>query len=375
MKIARRILPLLLVIFAVICAGCMGGEKKKVAGVIKSELDLLKNLDAETTQKYISYEELFPDTEEGLEQSDEIEEVFSLFFRDFDYKILDIDVDKEKGTAQASLRLVTLDAQALAADFASARLKNEIVLAADAGSQSTEESTVSLRKRYLILNGLLKNNTYQTVERNCTMTLTVSGSGDEEVWEIKRTYTLENDLVGGLMTYISDPDILSPEDTLAVYLKTLKKMDLDDMSNFLGAESILNTEDAPKNDIAQALVEQVHSSFDYEVKESTVTGYSAVVTAEITTFDSDAILDAYQQELDAYLASPDAVIDGASRRYQKSYEMLLDSIESNKSSRSVQAEFHLINDGASWKLEDAGTELGAAIFGNLATSPVTDSEE
>lgn len=371
MRIVKRLLPFLLVVFAFICAGCMGGEKKKVAGVIKSELDLLKNLDSDTTQKYVSYKELFPDTEEGIEQSDEIEEVFSLFFQDFDYKILDIDVDKEKGTAHASLRLVTLDAQALAADFASARLKNEIVQAA-ADSESTEESTISLEKRFLILNGLLKNHKYQTVERNCTMTLTASGGEDDASWEIKRTYTLENDLVGGLMTYLSDPDILSPEATLAIYLKTLKKMDMDDMSNFLGVESIVNTEDAPKNDIAQALVEQVHSNFDYDVKESTVTGYSAVVTAEITTFDSDAILDAYQKELDAYLASLDAVLDGASKRYQKSYEMLLDSIESNKESRTVEAEFHLINDGASWKLEDAGTELGSAIFGNLATSPVEE---
>lgn len=374
MKIAKRLLPLFLVILTVICTGCMSGEKKKVAGVIKSELDLLKNLDSDTTQKYIAYKELFPDAEEGTEQSDEIEEVFSLFFQDFDYKILDIDVDKEKGTAYASLRLVTLDSQKLAEDFATARLKNEIAQAANADSQSTEESTISLKQRYLILNDLLSKNTYPSVERNCTITLTESGSG-EESWEIKRTYTLENDLVGGLMTYLSNPDILSPEDTLAVYLKTLKKMDKDDMGNFLGVESILNTEDAPKNEIALALVEQVHSSFDYDVKESSVTGYSAVVTADITTFDSEAILEAYQKELDDYLSSPEAVIDGASKRYQISYEMLLDSIQSNKASRTVQAEFHLINDGASWKLEDAGTELGNAIFGNLTTSPVTDENE
>ena len=372
MKIAKRLLPFLLVVFTVLCVGCMSGEKKKVAGVIKSELDLLKNLDSDTTQKYVSYKELFPDANEGIEHFDEIEEVFSLFFQDFDYKILDIDVDKGKGTAHASLRLITLDAKALAEDFSAARLKNEISQAANADSQDTEESTISLKERYLLLNSLLKNNKYQTVERNCTMNLAVSDSKDDSQWEIKRTYTLENDLVGGLMTYLSDPNLLSPEDTLAVYLKTLKKMDKDDMSNFLGVESILNTEDAPKNDIAQALVEQVHSTFDYDIKESTVAGYSAVVTAEITTFDSDAILKAYQKELDSYLDSLDAVLDGASKRYQKSYEMLLSSIQSNKATRSVEAEFHLINDGASWKLEDGGTELGSAIFGNLATSPVED---
>lgn len=34
--------------------------------------------------------------------------------------------------------------------------------------------------------------------------------------------------------------------------------------------------------------------------------------------------------------------------------------------------FILSNDGVSWKLEDAGTELGNAIFGTLTASPVPE---
>lgn len=372
MKTAKRLLPFLLLIFTLAWTGCFGSEKKEVEGVIKNELDLLKNLDSDTTQKYISFKELFPDMTEIAEPSDEIDEVFSLFFQDFDYKILETDVDKEKGTAKSTVRLMTLDARALAEDFSAARLRQEIFNVSDADSRSTKENSLSLKERYLILNKLLKKNTYETVERNCTIELTSTGTGNEQTWEIKRTYSLENDLVGGLMSYLSDPDILSPEDTLSVYLSTLKKMNQDEMSNFLGVESIIDTEGGVKADIAQALVEQVHSLFDYEVKESTVNGYHASVKAEITTFDSDAILSGYETELEGYLASADAVIDGASKRYQKSYEMLLDSIKSNKSTRTVEAEFKLTNDGASWTLEDAGTELGEAIFGTLATSPVTE---
>ena len=35
-------------------------------------------------------------------------------------------------------------------------------------------------------------------------------------------HSLENDLVGGLMTYLSDSDLMSPEETLSVYLDTSK---------------------------------------------------------------------------------------------------------------------------------------------------------
>lgn len=374
MKIAKRLLPLLLVILAVIGIGCSHVDKTDVEDVITNELDLLKNLDSKTTQKYISYKELFPDAAEKVKRSDEVKEVFSLFFRDFDYKILDIDVDKEKKTATAQIRLSTLDAHTLAKDFAASQLKQEILEAADADSQNTEEITISLEERYLILNQLLKTQEYDVVESNCTIELNDKGEKDE-VWEIKRTYSLENDLVGGLMTYLSDPDILSPEDTLAVYLKTLKKMDMEEMSNYLGVESILNTSDTAKNAIASALVEQVHKNFNYNVTESKIEGYNAVVNTEITTFDSDAILSAYQKELDAYLSSPDAVIDGSQKRYQKSHELLLASIEANTATKTAAAAFHLTNDGVAWKLKDESSELGNAIFGTLTISPVEDEED
>ncbi|MDC7286432.1 hypothetical protein NXH76_01320 [Blautia schinkii] len=374
MKIAQRLLPLLLVILAVIGIGCSHVDKTVVEDVITNELDLLKNLDSKTTQKYISYKELFPDAGEEVKLSDEVKEVFSLFFQDFDYKILDIDVDKDKKTATASIRLSTMDAHTLAKDFAASQLKMEILEAADADSQNTEDITISLEERYLILDQLLKTNEYDSVESNCTIKLVDKGDKDE-IWEIKRTYSLENDLVGGLMTYLSDPDILSPEDTLAVYLKTLKKMDMEEMSNYLGVESILNTSDTAKNAIASALVEQVHKNFNYEVKESSIDGYNAVVNTEISTFDSDAILSAYQKELDTYLSSPDAVIDGSQKRYQKSHELLLDSIESNTTVKTAPAAFHFTNDGVSWKLKDESSELGNAIFGTLTTSPVEDGDD
>ena len=48
------------------------------------------------------------------------------------------------------------------------------------------------------------------------------------------------------MVYLSDPDILSPEDTLTVYFNTLKKMNLEEMSSYLGVVDIMNTSDSVK---------------------------------------------------------------------------------------------------------------------------------
>ena len=370
MKTVKHLLAFLMIILlAVLLCGCSQSAKTHAEKAIKKDLDLLKNLDSETTMQYISYQELFPDSDDSTELSADIKEVFSLFFQNFDYKILDISVDSDGKKASAQLKLTTLDAKALASDFVSASLQEEIL---ETASGKENNNGNSLEQRYLLLYKLLKNNTYSSAERNTSIQLSNLGSSSEPDWEITHSSSLENDLVGGLITYLSDPDLVPPAETLTVYLKTLQEMDVQQMANYLGLDSILNTSDSAKNAIASALMEQFHSCFNYKISNTSVSGYLAEVDAELTTFDSNSILTQYEKELNTYLDSADAVIDGSQKRYNRSHELLLDSIKNNQATITATATFHLINDGASWKLENAGTELGNAIFGTLTASPVPE---
>ena len=370
MKTVKHLLAFLMIILlSVFLCSCSQSAKAHAEKAIKKDLDLLKNLDSETTMQYISYQELFPDSDDSTKLSADIKEVFSLFFQNFDYKILGISVDSDEKNASAQLKLTTLDAEALASDFVSASLQEEIL---ETASGKENDNGNSLEQRYLLLYKLLKNNTYSSVERNTSIQLNNLGSSSEPDWEITHSSSLENELVGGLITYLSDPDLVPPAETLTVYLKTLQEMDVKQMANYLGLDSILNTSDSAKNAIASALMEQFHSCFNYKISSTSVSGYLAEVDAELTTFDSDSILTQYEKELNTYLASADAVIDGSQKRYNKSHELLLDSIRNNQATITATATFHLINDGASWKLENAGTELGNAIFGTLTASPVPE---
>jgi len=370
MKTVKHLLAFLMIILlSVFLCSCSQSAKAHAEKAIKKDLDLLKNLDSETTMQYISYQELFPDSDDSTKLSADIKEVFSLFFQNFDYKILGISVDSDEKNASAQLKLTTLDAKALASDFVSASLQEEIL---ESASGKENDNGNSLEQRYLLLYKLLKNNTYSSAERNTSIQLNNLGSSSEPDWEITHSSSLENDLVGGLITYLSDPDLVPPAETLTVYLKTLQEMDVKQMANYLGLDSILNTSDSAKNAIASALMEQFHSCFNYKISSTSVSGYLAEVDAELTTFDSNSILTQYEKELNTYLASADAVIDGSQKRYNKSHELLLDSIRNNQATITATATFHLTNDGASWKLENAGTELGNAIFGTLTASPVPE---
>lgn len=370
MKTVKHLLAFLMIILlSVFLCSCSQSAKAHAEKAIKKDLDLLKNLDSETTMQYISYQELFPDSNDSTKLSADIKEVFSLFFQNFDYKILGISVDSDEKNASAQLKLTTLDAEALASDFVSASLQEEIL---ETASGKENDNGNSLEQRYLLLYKLLKNNTYSSAERTTSIQLNNVGSSSEPDWEITHSSSLENDLVGGLITYLSDPDLVPPAETLTVYLKTLQEMDVKQMANYLGLDSILNTSDSAKNAIASALMEQFHSCFNYKISSTSVSGYLAEVDAELTTFDSNSILTQYEKELNTYLASADAVIDGSQKRYNKSHELLLDSIRNNQATITATATFHLTNDGASWKLENAGTELGNAIFGTLTASPVPE---
>lgn len=370
MKTVKHLLAFLMIILlSVFLCSCSQSAKAHAEKAIKKDLDLLKNLDSETTMQYISYQELFPDSDDSTKLSADIKEVFSLFFQNFDYKILGISVDSDEKNASAQLKLTTLDAEALASDFVSASLQEEIL---ETASGKENDNGNSLEQRYLLLYKLLKNNTYSSAERNTSIQLNNLGSSSEPDWEITHSSSLKNDLVGGLITYLSDPDLVPPAETLTVYLKTLQEMDVKQMANYLGLDSILNTSDSAKNAIASALMEQFHSCFNYKISSTSVSGYLAEVDAELTTFDSNSILTQYEKELNTYLASADAVIDGSQKRYNKSHELLLDSIRNNQATITATATFHLTNDGASWKLENAGTELGNAIFGTLTASPVPE---
>ena len=144
----KRLLPvlfsLLLVLALSMLCGCSRTDSSDAEEVLKSELDQLKNLDSDTTQKYVSYKELFPDTTQEIELSKEVKEVFSLFFRDFDYKIRNVDVDNDTKEASVSLQLSTLDARTLAKDYAQASLETAILKAAASDTSATEETTDSL---------------------------------------------------------------------------------------------------------------------------------------------------------------------------------------------------------------------------------------
>ena len=360
----RRLFPVLIVgciLVAVLLVGCLRSGSRSVRKAIALELDPLKKLDSDTVSRYVPQELLFPDDSDGQVSSDQICDVFTMFFKDFDYKVRSVSIDGDKAEALLSVR--TPDAGSLASDYVSSILETLIMNQAD--NPSTYPTDITLEERFLILNRLLSQNTYENVRNDYTINLNrVDGQ-----WFISQDSSLRNSLVGGLITYLSDSELLSPKDTLLVYLGALEKMNIEQMGSFLGLESLLHSGDSGKNAIAQALLDKIHENYSYSIGEESVDGFKASVNASIVTIDSDSVLSSYQDTLTEYMNSPDALIDGADARQEKTQEFLLEQIQNDPPVLESETVFYLTNDGISWKLDDPGKSLSSALFGSLAQDP------
>ena len=365
MKTVQKLFSVLILFISVICIGCSGDDHSDIRKAISAELDPLKGLNSSDAYAYLNQSTLFDDPSFSPESSsEEIMDVFSMFFKDFNYEIESVDLPEESTTASASVRLTTIDAESLARDFAASSLRETVQSAAKNGGTETPATT---EERYLLLNHLLKTGIYDTVESDCDIRLTETEDG----WKVDHTAQLENQLVGGLISWLADPFILTPENTLDIYLGTLHKMSQEDLAKYLRISSLANDADDALSQIYSTIIAQVHNNFDYEILGSTVDGSTAEVRAAITTFDGNSVMKVYRAEMNTYLDSADAVIDGPDARLAYSRQLLLKHLKENTATVKNDVTFLMENDGISWKPVNTGNVFGNALFGTL----LIDTEE
>lgn len=349
-----------LILFAVaalsagLLTGCVSEDKKAVTDCIRNELDVLKTADPSNIAQHLSNSSLFEDMAADKLPS-EVIDVFSLFFRDFDYDIKNVQVDEGSQKASAILRLETIDAKKLAKDYTSQSIIKQLQNLAN-----PSQVEYSLEDYYLTLHDLLTVNDYKTVKNEYSVTLTRTG----ETWKLEQDSDLENALVGGFVTYAADPELFTPEEIVALHFDTIKGFDTEQMNQFLSLDELFSADDEYKRTIAKALAAQILQYLDYSITASENDGINAKVTMDITSCDSRGIIKEYQTSVADYTNTAQALADGISVRLTKANQILLDSINHNTSASTTSITLVLVNDGTNWKLQmdDAVAE---AILGNI----------
>lgn len=353
-----RILPLFLLPICLFFNGCGNKEKADVKAVITQDLDKLKNLDADTAREYISAENLFPNSTSADYAQDSVDDFISGYFQDFNYKILDIKTEKDSATA--SLRLNTLDAQGLAKDYMEAQLQNQIL---DTASSKQKASGTTLEDHYRLLCQLMEENDYPTVENSCTIQLRKM----HDTWIIQKTAALENDIIGDFITYVSNSNLLTPEETLDIYLSTIGSMNEEQLVCYLNLEHYLNGDDPVMDEFVSLILNQVMSDFSYIIKETIQEGYDATVHVDVTTFDIDAVIRDYNTRYQKYLETPESLYTGTEGRQQEALTLMRECLKESTATTTLNVPVQMVNDGNSWTIQSP-EQIGNSIFGNLTES-------
>lgn len=352
---AVLILEAILMAAAIILFYTPDSYERDPVRLVRHELSVLKNTDSASLDTYVSYQDLFPSETSDKSISREIREIFSSFYDSFEYKILD--VQKDSQTAEITVQLTTLDGRQLAHEYSKATLSNQIQ-----NSATPSRVEFSLEDCYLLLASVLKNGSFDTVTSQYTIALRES----EGKWKILDATSLQEALTGYFSTYVSDPYLLTPSETVEVYLETLGNFDMEQLTRYFSLDQLFSGDAEYKRSISQALAQQLLEYLDYSITGETISenGTSAAVSLNLTSCDCYAIMENYQEQVLAYTRTAQALQDGIGGRLTKANDLLISCITENRKSAATTLEVQLENDGSNWKfkLNDAFSE---ALLGNI----------
>lgn len=347
---------------AVILSGC-SANKNSPKGVVRKELNLIKNLDEETIESFSSYK-IFSESESlPAEIRQSALEAMKLFFQNFSYKIEDTNITKDQAVVTVSI--TNIDARTLANDLCRAIIADSLNHPAKA-----EQSSVAFYSD--LLKYLLTQNQYELK----TTTLEIPLEKIEGIWTIISSAKLEDGLVGGLSSYMMDPDIVSAQELVEINLKHFQDMTPDQFLSYFGIDDIFSTSSSTAGEIDLAFASQILDHLTYQIVSSNQTDSSAEVLVDITNLDLYSVLDSYKVALLAYAETADPILSTEQERNEKTALLLLESLQETDEVTTNTLSIQLKNTGLIWEIQNT-SELTEAILGNIteASSAFLEASE
>lgn len=361
-KSLRRIL-FFLVLFAMcasVVTGCSQTGKNSPKGVVKRELNLLKDLNEETIASYFSYNFFSSADAFSQELKQDTADAMELFFQNFSYKIVDSELDQDQ--ASVTVSITNIDTQALANDLCRA-----IIL------QSLERTDKSENLPLEFYSGLLKDLLSQTQYELKTTSLVIPLEKVDGVWTIVNSAELEDGLVSGLISYLEDPNTVSAQEVVDLNLEHFQNMTPEELVSYFNLEDIFSSSSSISDQIDLAFAQKLLEHFQYHIVSSENDDASALVQLEITHLDLFSVLESYKQRLLQYAETADAILDSEQERTEKMAQLLVESLENSSAVTTSSLELELKNTGLVWEIKNT-TQLTNALLGNISEAARQFSE-
>lgn len=327
---------------------------KSPSQAVRRELEQIRELDAEAIRTLAFPEDSSDARHRATPVDDTLSaDVITLFFKKFDYQILEEEI--RDGQATVSVDITNINAHALAQDLCTKILQESVSVYPESTASTTDDY-------YRLLKDTLKENTYDL----CTTPAVFHLSRNRSRWEIQYDEKLEDELVGGFISYMSDPYILSASASLSIQLDALKALTADQWADYLSVNDIFATYNT---DYYQAIdaeyIRQLAEDFDYEILRCVENGDHAEAAVRITSIDMKNVLDIYKGHLLSYAATTKSLRDDDVQFSNETARLLLESLQENNETISTDIDITFRNNGAIWEIS-FNQEFTNALMGNMS---------
>lgn len=326
---------------------------------VEQELSRIEELDDATIQSFVSYENLTNSHIVSGSPGDEATKAVSLFFKHFQYHIHNEQIDGD--TAEVSATLTNIDMHALAQDLCREILKRAVAV-----------SSVSMTTAdyYQLLCDTLSQNSYDEVVTTAWFHL----ARQEQGWTILVDDELEDALVGGFITCMNDPYILSAKTVLGLHLDALTSLDGAGWKNYLNLNDVFSTcNETYAAQIDDTFAALLADSYGWEILTCHEDGDQAEAAIRITGPDMAATLQTYKESLLSYAATAKSIRDSQSEQSDETSRLLLEALKNTAGTHTTDLSLSFSNNGQTWEIsfDEAFTN---ALMGDLSAA-LTEFEQ
>jgi hypothetical protein len=192
-------------------------------------------------------------------------------------------------------------------------------------------------------------------------------------WVIENTDELEDALVGGFITCLQDPYLVTPQEITDDLFQTLADQTPEEWKSYLNMSDIFSTYSSLYPEVDLALATQLALRFSYEIKNVQVEDDKASAQIAVTSLDMKAVLDDYLSKLLDYASTTEAVRASDIELADKTAALLKDSLEENTAVCTKTVTITFTNNGTSWEIE-LDSDFTDAILGGM-NDAVADFQE
>ncbi len=333
---------------------------------VRDSLALIEQLDSKDAA------DLFAPSASGAQSasfsdlSDTGREALRAYFSGFSFRILDSHIDGE--SAAVDVEATGFDADALARAIRETQLRQEYnEKFSDTSTENHNEDTLSSvgqeDKVFTLMKNALSDGSFQKTATRETLHLTKSKGN----WTVVSDNALRTLLTGGLIEKLNDPDLLSPDDVLSVYLDRYKTMSPQEWAAELNSPNLFQTSSQDSEQLGDLYYQKAASVFKYTIDEVRTEGSVAQASIQVTVVNMSSVLSSYRQKLIAYAKTTDSITADDSALSSKSISLLREALEENADPKTVPVSIRLENSKSGWQIVDT-SGLTNALLGDMTSA-------